>query len=140
MVWTNADPKLANLWELWLNADDVEESAKADYSWKPDYHRSESTEFTNAVLDLHWDPTKSFFYDFNLTSNERTENYSPAGLWPLWQNITPPALENNDEEALKVFAGVRYLLDKYVGIPSVATVLATGLNWVSLFRSSTVWY
>lgn len=87
------------------------------------------------MLDLHWDPTKSFFYDFNLTSNERTENYSPAGLWPLWQNITPPALENNDEEALKVFAGVRYLLDKYVGIPSVATVLATGLNWVSLLST-----
>lgn len=65
-----------------------------------------------------------------MTSNARTNDYGPFGLWPLWQNITPPVLENNEQEALKVFSGVRYILNKYPGIPSVQTLLASGLNWV----------
>jgi alpha,alpha-trehalase len=69
--------------------------------------------------------------DFNLTSNSRDSIYHPGGTFPLWQNITPPALVGNETAALKVVSGARYLLGKYTGIPSVATLLLTGLNWVS---------
>ena len=54
-----------------------------------------------------------------------------AGTFPLWQNITPSEVVNNEENALKVVSGLRFLLGKYSGIPSISTLLYTGLNWVS---------
>lgn len=49
----------------------------------------------------------------------------------MWQNITPPELIGNETAALKVVSGARYLLGKYTGVPSVASLLLTGLQWVS---------
>lgn len=83
-----------------------------------------------AVLDLNWDATKAFFYDFNTTSNTRSPVYSMAGWWPLWQNITPAEVRaGNETAALGIVSGARYLLGQYAGVPSVATLLYTGLNW-----------
>ncbi|OCF57627.1 alpha,alpha-trehalase [Kwoniella mangroviensis CBS 10435] len=93
------------------------------------YHRQQAQSFSDAVLDLCWDPEKARFYDFNTTSNSRSNVYSPAGSWPLWQNITPNELANNESEALRFVSGARFLLGKYSGIPSVASLLYTGLNW-----------
>jgi hypothetical protein len=76
-------------------------------------------------------PSFSWFYDFNMTSNSRSDLYTPAGTFALWQNITPPALVGNEVAGLAVVAGQRYLLGKYSGVPSVASLLYTGLNWVS---------
>lgn len=85
--------------------------------------------YTAAILDLNWSGAKSYFYDFNTTSNDRSPVYSPAGLWPLWQNITPPELKGNEALALKIVSGQRYLLGRYAGPPTVASLLHTGLNW-----------
>ncbi|WWC71393.1 uncharacterized protein I206_105348 [Kwoniella pini CBS 10737] len=93
------------------------------------YHRQQAQLFSDAILDLCWDPAKSWFYDFNTTSNTRSDVYTPAGAWPLWQNITPSELTNNETAALQFVSGARFLLGKYSGIPSVASLLATGLNW-----------
>lgn len=67
-----------------------------------------------------------------MTANARSDLYTPAGTFALWQNITPTEVQNDEAVALKVVSGVRYLLGKYSGIPSVATLLNTGLNWVSI--------
>jgi hypothetical protein len=56
----------------------------------------------------------------------------------LWQNITPPELIGNETAALKVVSGARYLLGKYTGVPSVASLLLTGLQWVSPNPSASV--
>ncbi|WRT68588.1 uncharacterized protein IL334_005566 [Kwoniella shivajii] len=93
------------------------------------YHRQQAQAFSDAVLDLCWDPVKSWFYDFNTTSNSRSNVYTPAGAWPLWQNITPSELVNNETAALNFVSGARFLLGRYSGIPSVASLLYTGLNW-----------
>jgi len=73
--------------------------------------------------DLRW------FYDYNLTSNARESLYSMAGTFPLWQNITPSEIVNNETEALKVASGLRFLLGKYSGIPAISTLVESGLNW-----------
>ncbi|OCF32704.1 alpha,alpha-trehalase [Kwoniella heveanensis BCC8398] len=93
------------------------------------YHRQMAQAFSESVLDLCWDPAKSWFYDFNTTSMTRSNVYTPAGAWPLWQNITPSELEGNETAALDFVSGARFLLGKYSGIPTVASVLLTGLQW-----------
>ncbi|ODN90750.1 alpha,alpha-trehalase [Cryptococcus wingfieldii CBS 7118] len=105
------------------------ESSGNDTASKIEYHRALSQQYAAAILDLCWDAEKSWFYDFNITSNSRSEIYHPGGTWPLWQNITPPGLENNETAALALVSGQRYLLGHYSGVPSVASLLQTGLNW-----------
>ena len=78
----------------------------------------------------------SWFYDYNMTSNSRSTLYSMAGTFPLWQNITPPEIANNETAALAVASGLRYILGRYSGSPSVTTLLFTGLQWVSAFGES----
>ena len=73
----------------------------------------------------------SWFYDFNTTSNERSPTFSMAGTFPLWQNITPPEVAQSEDAALKLVSGLRFLLGKYSGVPSIATLVYSGLNWVS---------
>lgn len=84
-------------------------------------------DFKEAILDLHWDANKTFFYDFNTTSGTRTPFYTAAGYFPLWQNITPPGL--TEDQALRIVSGTRYLIKKYDGPPTAATYLISGLNW-----------
>jgi alpha,alpha-trehalase len=74
----------------------------------------------------------SWFYDFNTTGNDRSEVYTPSGTFPLWQNITPTELTNNETLALAIVSGQRYLLGKYAGLPSVNSLYESGLNWVSI--------
>ena len=70
-----------------------------------------------------------WFYDYNTTDNTRSSLYTVAGTFPLWQNITPPGLTGNETAALAHVSGIRYLLGKYSGLPSVTTLLYTGLQW-----------
>ncbi|WVQ72057.1 hypothetical protein IAR50_001601 [Cryptococcus sp. DSM 104548] len=100
-----------------------------DTASKIEYHRALSQQFTETILDLCWDAEKSWFYDFNISSNSRSNLYHPGGTFPLWQNITPPGLEGNETASLALVSGQRYLLGHYSGVPSVASLLQTGLNW-----------
>ncbi|WVQ79741.1 hypothetical protein IAT38_001841 [Cryptococcus sp. DSM 104549] len=141
---------LANLYELHANSgsgsnstddgssgnntrrdggDDSDSGSSDDVADKVAYHRGISQAFADSILDLNWDPEKSWFYDFNTTDNTRSEIYTPAGTWPLWQNITPPEVAGNETAALAIVSGARYLLGHYSGVPSVASLLLTGLNW-----------
>lgn len=73
--------------------------------------------------------TRRWFYDFNLTSNDRSPIYTMAGTFPLWQNITPSEIIDNEQAALDMVSGLRFLLGKYSGLPSIATLVSSGLNW-----------
>lgn len=92
-------------------------------------HRAKGKAYADAVLDLHWDAERAYFYDYNMTDNSRSPVYSPAGLWPLWLNITPPGLEGNETMALAIASGQRFILGKYAGVPAVASLLVSGLQW-----------
>jgi alpha,alpha-trehalase len=64
-------------------------------------------EFEAAILDLFYDEEKLFFYDFNMTANARASVWHPGGLYPLWQNVTPPEIVGNDTAALGMVSGIR---------------------------------
>lgn len=92
-------------------------------------HRMIASEMNAAILDLCWDPVKSWFYDFNTTAHARSPVYHAGGTFPLWHNITPPEIARNETAALNVFQGLRYIAGTYAGLPTAATLLDTGLNW-----------
>lgn len=92
-------------------------------------HRLIADELEAAILDLCWDPVKSWFYDFNTTGNVRSDVFTAAGTFPLWHNITPPEIKTNETAALNVFQGLRWIAGTFDGSPYVATLLDTGLNW-----------
>ena len=70
------------------------------------------------------------------TADARADLFHAGGLFPLWQNITPPEIVGNETAALEVFQGIRFIAGKYSGSPSVATLLETGLSEYSPFLAS----
>jgi alpha,alpha-trehalase len=119
---------LANLYQVWGN-ETQSNSTNSNATAQSAYHQEVADNLTAAALDLHWDPEKAWFYDYNTTSSNRTDIFGPHGTFALWQNITPPELYNNETLGLQIVSGWRYLLGKYAGIPSPATLIAAGLNW-----------
>jgi alpha,alpha-trehalase len=119
---------LANLYQVWGN-ETQNNNTNSNATAQSAYHQEAADNLTAAALDLHWDPEKAWFYDYNTTSSNRTDIFGPHGTFALWQNITPPELYNNETLGLKMVSGWRYLLGKYAGIPSPATLIAAGLNW-----------
>lgn len=89
-------------------------------------HQKLAKAYETAVLDLCWDEERSWFYDFNTTAGARSEMYHAGGTFPLWQNITPPVIHQNETAALNVFSGLRFLSGFYEGLPTVSTLLQTG--------------
>lgn len=121
---------LANLYGMYANSSTGgNSSSSSNTSAKISAHQMIASELTEAVLDLNWDADKLWFYDFNTTGNARSPVYTPAGTFALWQNITPEVLTTNETAAQAVFAGQRFIAGFYAGVPSVASLLYTGLNW-----------
>ncbi|GAC94474.1 glycoside hydrolase [Pseudozyma hubeiensis SY62] len=88
-----------------------------------------------AILDVFWDPSKKFFYDFNTTSGDRAPFFTPAGFFPLWAQILPQEFVNESisidqrrQNMQGVFSGLRYIVDRFNGtIP--ASLVTTGQQW-----------
>ena len=88
-----------------------------------------------AVLDVFWDPSKKFFYDFNTTLGDRAPFFTPAGFFPLWAQILPQEFVNESisidqrrQNLQGVFSGLRYIIDRFNGtLP--ASLVTTGQQW-----------
>ncbi|KAJ9480331.1 putative Neutral trehalase (putative) [Pseudozyma hubeiensis] len=88
-----------------------------------------------AILDVFWDPSKKFFYDFNTTLGDRAPFFTPAGFFPLWAQILPQEFVNESisidqrrQNMQGVFSGLRYIVDRFNGtIP--ASLVTTGQQW-----------
>ncbi|KAJ9092112.1 hypothetical protein QFC21_006978 [Naganishia friedmannii] len=136
---------LANLYEVYMNSSmggsssgnstnttmmmNSTMSSSHNMTSKIAAHRMIASEMNAAILDLCWDPVKSWFYDFNTTAHARSPVYHAGGTFPLWHNITPPEIAHNETAALNVFQGLRFIAGTYAGAPNIATLLDTGLNW-----------
>ncbi|PWY96834.1 glycoside hydrolase, partial [Testicularia cyperi] len=102
---------------------------------RANYWASQAQARKEAILDVFWDPTRKFFYDFNMTRGERAEFYTPAGFFPLWAKILPQEFVNEtisiDERRQNlqgVFSGLRYIIDRFNGtLPS--SLVTTGQQW-----------
>lgn len=88
-----------------------------------------------AILDLFWDPSKRFFYDFNTTLGDRAPFFTPAGFFPLWAKILPQEFVNESisidqrrQNLQGVFSGLRYIIDRFNGtLP--ASLVTTSQQW-----------
>ncbi|KAJ9102042.1 hypothetical protein QFC19_004970 [Naganishia cerealis] len=131
---------LANLYETYMNSTAVSGNSSmtngttsavntGNMTSQVAAHRMIASELEAAILDLCWDPVKSWFYDYNTTANARSDIYHAGGTFPLWHNITPPEIAQNETAALNVFQGLRFIAGTYAGLPNTATLLDTGLNW-----------
>lgn len=104
-------------------------------STRANYWAQQAQARKEAVLDVFWDPSKKFFYDFNTTLGDRAPFFTPAGFFPLWAQILPQefvnettSLDQRRQNLQGVFSGLRYLIDRYNGtIP--ASLVATGQQW-----------
>lgn len=102
---------------------------------RANYWAQQAAKRKEAILDVFWDPSRKFFYDFNTTSGDRATTYSAAGFFPLWAEILPQQFLNEStsvdqrrQDMQGVFAGLRYLIDRYNGTLS-ATIIQTGQQW-----------
>lgn len=91
-------------------------------------HRLASASLKAAILDLFWDPQRVSFYDYNLTASARGTFYSPAALWPYWNDIIPPEVLTSEVKAMQAFSALRMTLTRYNGT-FPASFLVTGLQW-----------
>lgn len=88
-----------------------------------------------AILDIFWDPSRKFFYDFNTTLGDRASFFTPAGFFPMWAQILPQefinetiSLDERRQNLQGMFSGLRYLIDRFNGtIP--ASLVTTGQQW-----------
>jgi alpha,alpha-trehalase len=83
------------LYQVWGNETEEANStstanstSSSNATAQSEYHQQVADNLTAAALDLHWDPEKAWFYDFNTTSANRTDIFGPHGTFALWQNIT----------------------------------------------------
>lgn len=50
--------QLANLYQVWGNASETENSDTSNATTQAEYHQGVADALTEAALDLHWDPEK----------------------------------------------------------------------------------
>ncbi|CAO1630002.1 unnamed protein product [Parajaminaea phylloscopi] len=109
-------------------------NATAEKAWQ-----ERASQQKQAILDLHWDPERLWFYDFNTTANQQASNWTAAGVWPYWANIVPPAAGTNGTSASanatlspddlqRSFSGLRAFFDRYNG-SLTTTLVETGQQW-----------
>ncbi|PVF98538.1 trehalase-domain-containing protein [Serendipita vermifera] len=97
-------------------------------SEKAQYHRDIAGKIRESVLDLFWDKDRLGFYDFNLTSNARNEQFTAAHWYPLWAGIIPDEVKSNATAAFGAYSSLNLVMRKFNGtIP--ATFVNTGLQW-----------
>ena len=65
---------LADLYERYINeSSGSNDTASANLTSKVTQHRMIANETRAAILDLHWDADKKYFYDFNIVSHLRID-------------------------------------------------------------------
>lgn len=97
---------------------------ESPYAWQHKRrHEKAAFNLKAAVLDLHWDESKSGFYDFELDDTRepgtpRTGKigsfWSGAALAPFWSDIWPDSVRSNQQKAMEAFSGMRDLLKRSV--------------------------
>ncbi|ODQ51086.1 glycoside hydrolase [Saitoella complicata NRRL Y-17804] len=81
-----------------------------------------------AMQDLLWDAGNYSFYDFNLTSNARNKEFTPANYLPFWAGAAPEWTHANTSIIEEIWEPVLHDLTEYPG--GVATSdITTGLQW-----------
>ncbi|ORY99570.1 glycoside hydrolase [Absidia repens] len=94
---------------------------------KVQYYRKQATKRLNAMDALLWNQSQTSFFDYNITSNTQSTEFSPASLYPFWLGALPPRAR--DPSTLHhVFDSTRRQLKSYPGILA-STTQSTSMQW-----------
>ncbi|KAI8069147.1 glycoside hydrolase [Gongronella butleri] len=95
---------------------------QASYYERQAKHRLEAMD---AVL---WDEDKVAFFDYNMTSQARNDEFTPAALFPFWLGAIPERVKKSKPTLKKVFDLTHASLAKYPGILTTTDYNST-LQW-----------
>ena len=92
------------------------------------YWQNQAEQRRTAIIDVFWDESRLSFYDFNQTSNNYSNYWTPSSIVPFWAYIWPDSVLQNQTNAQKALAPLAYLTANLNGtLP--ASVIETGLQW-----------
>lgn len=91
-------------------------NTKKEGKKKSKWYKRQAKSRLSAMESLMWNDQDFTFYDFNLTSNAQSIEFTPANLFPLWVGALPDKVVNNRTVLAKVFDETENALRKYPGI------------------------
>ncbi len=104
----------------------LEEMLRKGYEIKEDLPNAEkyanlSNYRKNAILEIFWDDQKGYFFDYNFIDGKLNEQYTIAGMYPLFLGIA------TDEQAEKAAKVIKEKFLSWGGVP--ATLVESGQQW-----------
>lgn len=92
------------------------------------YYKVQAKKRLEAMEKLMWNQEDYTFYDYNLTSNGQSREFTPANLFPLWLGAIPDSLMKNKSELAHVYDETENALRKYPGILTTS-YFNTTMQW-----------
>ncbi|KAI8636219.1 trehalase [Parasitella parasitica] len=87
-----------------------------DHKSKSKYYTKQAKTRLSAMEHLMWNQQDHAFYDFNLTSNAQSIQFTPASLFPMWVGALPEKILKNRTQVAKLYDETENALRKYPGI------------------------
>jgi alpha,alpha-trehalase len=72
------------------------------------------------MLDLMWDETRGYFFDYDFANHQRSTYISGTGLYPLWAKLLNPNEATDRERAQRIVAYARAKLEETAGLAATA--------------------
>lgn len=90
-------------------------------SGKTEYWRGKARERKRTMMNLMWDDTRGFFFDYDFVNRKRSTYISSTGLYPLWARLLDPMDPMELERAKRVAAYARAHLEEPAGLAASAS-------------------
>jgi len=94
--------------------------AAGDESGKAQYWRDKARERKRAMMNLMWDETRGYFFDYDFANRKRSTYISATGLYPLWAKLLDPEDPTERERARQVAAFACAKLEESAGLAATA--------------------
>ena len=89
-------------------------------SGKTEYWRRKALGRKRAIMDLMWDETRGFFFDYDFVNGKRSTYISATGLYPLWAKLFDTENPAEQKQAKRVVAYATEKLEKAAGLAASA--------------------
>ncbi|KAI7874922.1 glycoside hydrolase [Lichtheimia hyalospora FSU 10163] len=99
-----------------------------DGSAKQKYYKRQAARRLEAMDRFLWDEDAASFFDYNLTSQSRSHEFTPASLFPFWMGAVPNRVKNNQETLQHVLDMTRQAMQKDPGVLTTSEY-NTHLQW-----------
>jgi alpha,alpha-trehalase len=84
------------------------------------FWRRRARERKEAMLDLMWDDSRGFFFDYDFVNKKRSTYISATGLFPLWANVLDKNDAKDRERVRRIAEFSREKLEQTYGLAATA--------------------